>query len=36
VTLRELTDAFLEQHEAAPSTLVFIADNMRPGLGPFR
>ena len=32
VTLRELTDAFLERHEAAPSTLAFIADNMRASI----
>ena len=35
VTLRELTEAFLEQHEAAPSTLAFIRDNMRPALAVF-
>ena len=35
VTLRELTDAFLEQHEAAPSTLVWIGENMRPALDRF-
>jgi hypothetical protein len=35
VTLRQLTEAFLEQHEAAPSTLVFIRDNMRPALEIF-
>jgi hypothetical protein len=35
VTLRELTEAFLEQHEAAPSTLVFIRDNMRPARAVF-
>ena len=35
VTLRELTDAFLEQHEAAPSTLVWISENMRPALDRF-
>jgi integrase len=35
VTLRQLTEAFLEQHEAAPSTLVFIRDNMRPALEAF-
>ena len=35
VTLRQLTDAFLEQHEAAPSTLIWIEDNMRPALDQF-
>ena len=35
VTLRELTDAFLEQHDAAPATLAWIADNMRPALERF-
>jgi integrase len=32
VTLRELTDAFLERHDAAPSTLDFIRTNMRPAV----
>ena len=32
VTLRELTDAYLEQHDAAPSTLAWLRDNMRPAL----
>ena len=35
VTLRQLTEAFLEQHEAAPSTLVFLRENMRPALEAF-
>jgi integrase len=35
VTLRQLTEAFLEQHEGAPSTLAFIKDNMRPALETF-
>ncbi|MDP2710277.1 MAG: site-specific integrase [Solirubrobacteraceae bacterium] len=35
VTLRELTDAFLEQHDAAPSTLVWIRENMAPALIAF-
>lgn len=35
VTLRQLTDAFVEQHEAAPSTLVWIRENMRPALDAF-
>jgi integrase len=35
VTLRELTDAYLRQHEAAPSTLVWIRENMRPAIDRF-
>jgi integrase len=35
VTLRQLTEAFLEQHEAAPSTLMWIRENMRPALQQF-
>jgi integrase len=35
VTLRELTDAFLEQHDVAPSTLAWLRDNMRPALKRF-
>jgi integrase len=35
VTLRELTDAYIKQHEAAPSTLVWIRENMRPALDRF-
>ena len=35
VTLRELTDAYLEQHQAAPSTLAWLRDSMRPALARF-
>ena len=35
VTLRELTDAFLEQHDVAPSTLAWLRNNMRPALKRF-
>ena len=35
VTLRELTDAFLEQHDVAPSTLAWLRDNLRPALQRF-
>jgi integrase len=35
VTLQQLTEAFLEQHEAAPSTLIWIRENMRPALEQF-
>jgi integrase len=35
VTLRELTDAYVEQYEAAPSTIAFLKDNMRPALASF-
>src|SRR5262249_25393901 len=35
VTLRQLTDAFVEQHEAAPSTLVWIRENMKLALTAF-
>src|SRR6266536_2739019 len=30
VPLRQLTEAFLDQHQAAPSTLVGLRQNMRP------
>ena len=32
VTLRELTDAYVEQYDAAPSTVAWLSDNMRPAL----
>ncbi len=35
VTLQQLTDAFVEQHEAAPSTLIWIRENMKPALKQF-
>jgi hypothetical protein len=35
VTLRELTTAYLGQHEAAPSTLVWLRENLRPALEVF-
>ena len=35
VTLRELSEAYLQQHEAAPSTLSWLADSMRPALERF-
>lgn len=35
VTLRQLTDAYVEQHDAAPSTLDCISKNMRPALEHF-
>ncbi len=35
VTLRELVAAYLGQHEAAPSTLVWLRDNLRPALDAF-
>jgi integrase len=35
VTLRELTDAYVKQYEAAPSTVVWLQENMRPALDRF-
>ena len=35
VTLREVADAYLEQHEAAPSTLEWLRDSLRPALERF-
>jgi integrase len=35
VTLRELTDAYLKQYDAAPSTVVWLRENMRPSLDRF-
>ncbi len=35
VTLRELVTAYLGQHEAAPSTLVWLRENLRPALDAF-
>ena len=34
-TLRQLTDAYVEQYDAAPSTLAFLKDNMRAALASF-
>ena len=35
-TLRELDDAYLEQYDAAPSTVAFLKDNMKPALESVR
>jgi hypothetical protein len=35
VTLRELTDSYIAQYEAAPSTVAWLRDNMRPALERF-
>jgi hypothetical protein len=35
VTLRELTDAYVKQSEAAPSSIAFLVDNMKPALASF-
>ena len=35
VTLRELTEAYVAQYEAAPSTVAWLRDNMRPALERF-
>ena len=35
VTLRELTDAYVKQYDAAPSTVVWLRENMRPALDRF-
>jgi len=34
-TLRELTDVYVEQYDAAPSTVAWLRDNMRPALERF-
>ena len=34
-TLRELTDAYVAQYDAAPSTVALLRDNMRPALARF-
>jgi integrase len=34
-TLRELTDVYVEQYDAAPSTVAWLKDNMRPALERF-
>ena len=34
-TLRELTDAYVAQYDAAPSTVAWLRDNMRPALERF-
>jgi integrase len=35
VTLRQLTNAYVKQYDAAPSTIAFLVDNMRPALETF-
>jgi hypothetical protein len=35
VTLWELTEAYLDQHEVAPSTLAWLRDSLRPALKRF-
>ena len=35
VTLRALTDAYIKQYDAAPSTVAFVKDNVRPALEAF-
>jgi integrase len=35
MTLRALTDTYLEQYDAAPSSIAFLKDNMRPALEAF-
>ena len=35
VTLAELATAYLDQHEVAPSTLVWLRENLRPALEAF-
>ena|SRR5690349_8993287 len=32
ITLREMVDAYVEQYDAAPSTIAWLRDNMRPAL----